>query len=224
MAKKKINRKVVVHQHAMHVPVSKKNPTGTTIRHQHLRNVPSFSISDIEQLQKSLKKDKAAPRPTVNRLPFLDSDLYDELITVWMHFFNEKFTKPPVHLLDPDLFKALLASESGFDVNPPGNRKALGIAQITRPTLKALQDPYGEAKEFIFKGINQKDLLNPAIAIPLAVRWLFVKRELATHKLKRIPTVEEIILEYKGMLKSTSPLKEKTLKNFRDNYAKLKDK
>ncbi|MCB0349721.1 MAG: hypothetical protein KDD38_00975 [Bdellovibrionales bacterium] len=42
------------------------------------------------------------------------------------------------------------------------NRKiALGIAQITKKTLKILKDTNGESKDFIFKGIRQKDLKDP---------------------------------------------------------------
>lgn len=85
-----------------------------------------------------------------------------------------------------------------------------------------MQDPIGEAKEFIFTNIRQKDLKNPSVAIPMAVRWIQRKKETAKSKLSREPSAEEIILEYKGMLKSKTDLKAKALKNFRENYEKLK--
>src|SRR5690606_19727027 len=96
----------------------------------------------------------------------------------WTDYFNKKFkADPPV---DPNVVKALIASESSFNPHPRSNRKiALGIAQITKTTLKILQDPDGEAKEFIFKDIRQKDLKDPYISIPMAVRWLHRKRETA---------------------------------------------
>ena len=79
-----------------------------------------------------------------------------------------------------------------------------------------------EAKEFIFKKIRQKDLKDPNIAIPMAVRWLQRQKETATSKLKKAPTHEEIILEYKGLLKSNSEYKKAGLKKYREAYEALK--
>jgi hypothetical protein len=115
----------------------------------------------------------------------------------------------------------LIASESSFEKSPE-NPKAIGIAQITPGTLKALLDPEGEAKDFIFKGIRQKDLKDPEIAIPMGIRWIFRKRRLAAGKLGRTPTADEIILEYKGLLRSTSRYQERALASFRKYYGRLK--
>ncbi|MGE0632444.1 MAG: transglycosylase SLT domain-containing protein [Pseudobdellovibrionaceae bacterium] len=117
-----------------------------------------------------------------------------------------------------------MQSESGFREDPPENKIAFGIAQITPETFKALQDPKGEVKDFIFNDIRKKDLKNPNIAIPMAIRWLFRKKRLAEGKLGRGATAEEIILEYKGLLKSKSDEKKRALKNFKENYDKLKNK
>lgn len=139
---------------------------------------------------------------------------------MWTDYFNKKFK---VELpLDPDVVKALIATESGFRADPPENKTALGIIQITKDTLKIIQDPNGEAKDFIFHNIRQKDLKNSNIAIPMGVRWLFRKRETATNQLKRVPDHEELILEYKGLLKSRTDYKNNALERFRENYAKLK--
>lgn len=89
----------------------------------------------------------------------------------------------------------------------PKNPGAIGIAQITKETLQIIQDPDGEAKDFIFNKISQKDLKNPDVAIPISVRWLAYKKERAESKLGRPATHEEIILEYKGLLKSKSDYK-----------------
>lgn len=62
---------------------------------------------------------------------------------------------------------------------------ATGIAQITPETFKVLQAHKGEVTEFIFKDIRKKDLKNPNIAIPMAVRWLSRKKRLAEGKLER---------------------------------------
>jgi hypothetical protein len=77
---------------------------------------------------------------------------------------------------------------------------AIGVTQITKATLKILQDPKGEVKEFIFNKVRQKDLKD------------------------REPTAEEVILDYKGLLKSKTIYKGDALDNFRENYAKLKNK
>lgn len=164
MAKKTRKNDTTVREHALHVPISKKNPTGITIRDRHVRR------------------------------------------------------------LNADVVKALIASESGFRVDPPGNKKAFGIIQITPSTLKIVQDPKGEAKEFIFNKIRKKDLKNPDVAIPIGVRWIFRKRAMAVGKLGKVPTHEEIVLEYKGLLKSKTGLKDKAFNVYKEHYDLLKKK
>lgn len=68
--------------------------------------------------------------------------------------------------LDPDVVKALIASESDFREDPPGNPKATGIIQITSETFANLQ--------------------NPNFNIPMGIRWLYRKKRLAEGKLDRI--------------------------------------
>ncbi len=85
-----------------------------------------------------------------------------------------------------------------------------------------MQDPKGEAKEFIFKKIRQKDLKDPDVAIPMGVRWLFRKRTTAMNRLKRTPNHEGLMLECKGLLKSKTDYKNAALKNYRKEYARLK--
>lgn len=222
---KKLRRKITtVREHPMHVPISEKNPTGITIRDRHRRRLKStyLDAAEIEALFKNYDR-KGIAYPTKGKLTekYKNADKHDEVIAVWTDYFNKKFNADPP--LDPDVVKALISSESDFNPNPLGNRKiAIGIAQITKKTLKILQDPKGEAKEFIFKDIRQKDLKNPNISIPMAVRWLHRKKETVTSKLKRAPSHEEIILEYKGLLKSDSAYKKAGLKKYREAYAKLK--
>ncbi|MBY0384409.1 hypothetical protein K2X05_04550 [bacterium] len=220
-SKKKIT---TVRAHQMHVPVSSKNPAGITIRDQHLRRLPGTYLKR-EEIEESFKKynKKDLVYPASGKiLEHLDADKYDDLIAVWTHYFNDKLKVTPP--LDPDVFKALLASESGFQLDIPKNKKAFGIAQITRDTWMIIQDPKGEAKEFIFNKIRQKDLKNANIAIPMGVRWLIYKSKRAAAKLGRQPTHEEIILEYKGLLKSKSKYKENALSSYRKYYGQLKGK
>ncbi|MEK6705862.1 MAG: transglycosylase SLT domain-containing protein [Bdellovibrionota bacterium] len=225
MAKKILKKVTTVREHPLHVTVSKKNPTGITIRDRHLRRLKGtyLDVPEIESIFKNYDR-KGIIYPTRWKLKaYKDSDKYDEVIAVWTDYFNKKFNADP--LLDPDVVKALIASESGFCVDPRENRKAIGITQITPSTLKVVQDPKGEAKDFIFNKIRQKDLLkDPNIAIPIGVRWLFRKRVTATNQLKRAPNQEELILEYKGILKSKTDLKNKALTNFKESYDLLKNK
>lgn len=84
-----------------------------------------------------------------------------------------------------------------------------------------MQDPNGEAKDFIFNKISQKDLENPDIAIPIAIRWLSHKKAMVERKLGRPATHEDIILEYKGLLKSDTTFKNNALEKYRELYGKL---
>lgn len=213
-----------VRSHSRHVPVSKKHPNGITIVRQHPRRLHGsiFTKEDIEKAFKSLPEK--LDYPTAHKLPQKDADKYDDLIAFWIDYFNRKLGQPPLAPLDPNVFKALLASESDFRKNPKGNLVAVGIAQITPSTLEILQDSEGEAKEFIFKAIRQEDLKDPNIAIPLGARWLFYKKDVAAGKLKKAPTPEEVILEYKGLLRSKSKYKHKALEKFRREYEKLTKK
>ncbi len=221
--KKPRKRVTTVHEHPRHVPVSPKNPEGITIVDQHLRRLKGTYLDPdaINSVFKSYDR-KGLLYPTVGRLPYENSDAYDEVIAVWTDYFNKKLNANPP--LDPDVVKALLGSESEFRLNPSGNKIAFGIAQITKKTLKIIQDPRGETKEFIFNKIRQKDLKNPNIAIPVSIRWLLYKSKRAEAKLGRAPTPEEIILEYKGLLKSTSDYKGNALAKFKRDYDLLKKK
>ncbi len=219
--KKKIT---TVRSHPLHVPVSEKNPTGITIRDRHFRRLKGTYLdpTEIESTFKNYDR-KGIVFPTKGKLKeYKKADTYDEFIAVWTDYFNKKFNATPP--LDPDVVKALICSESGFRVDPPENRDAFGITQITPSTLKIVQDPVGEAKDFIFNKIRRKDLKDPSIAIPMGIRWLFRKRAMATHQLKRAPTAEEIILEYKGLLKSKTGYKNNALKKFKESYELLKNK
>lgn len=195
----KTKKATIVRDHTLTVPVSKKNPTGKTIRDRHVRRLPGTDLNKDQILEvfKSYNR-KGLNYPTTKKLldQYKNSDDFDALIAVWIDYFSKKFGKQP---LDLNSVKALIASESSFRV-----------------------DPKGEAKEFIFRDIRQKDLKDPQVAIPLAVRWLYRKQEITRSKLEREPSHEETILEYKGWLKGNSKLRESGLINYRAHYDKLK--
>lgn len=217
---KKTTKKTIVRSHSRRVPISEKNPTGTTIVDRHSREYDGQSL-DRDQIKAIVKAypHKNLLFPSVIDLGFRFEKQYDILIAIWCDFFNKKF--PASEAIDPNVLKALIASESSFHEVTPKNSIAFGIAQITKETLKVVQDPAGETRNFIFKKIRLKDLHDPDICIAIAARWLFRKRETAKSKLKRIPSNEELILEYKGLLKSSTRYKDKGLENFRTHYEKL---
>ena len=117
--------------------------------------------------------------PGKGKLHLPDEDKYDNFIAVWIDYFNKKLQTP----LDPDLIKALIASESTFKPDAV-NRNATGLTQITTDTLEILHDLEGESKEFVFKDIRIKDLKEPNVAIALGVRWLTYKKQYAERILE----------------------------------------
>jgi hypothetical protein len=223
VAKKKINAKktIRVRAHPLHVPVSQKNPTGVTIRDAHDRNISALDTEALKMIFAKYGRSKIAYPSEGKLAEYPNADKYDDLIAVWCDHYNKQFPPtPPTAALGPNVMKALIASESDFRLAPP-NPKAIGIAQITPATWKIVQDQKGELKDHFFKNFLKKDLKVPDIAIPIATRWIFRKRELARQKLKREPTSEEIILEYKGLLRSSSTFKQNALAKFKDAYDKL---
>ncbi len=69
--------------------------------------------------------------------------------------------------LDSRQKKALGLFQKSDTITAKDISKLFGIAQITKSTLKILQDPEGETKDFIFKKIRQKDLKDPRSPSPL---------------------------------------------------------
>lgn len=151
------------------------------------------------------------------------------------HYWNDIFK--PEEPLDPKLIKALMASESSFRQDPPPGhvRKkdakklknpAKGLLQITRQTLKILNDPDGELKNHLFN-IDSKELLTPSVNICMSVRWIFHKKVMATRRLKKEATWMEAIAEYKGYHKNTNAdevLKTSGMNNILYHYSVLQDK
>ncbi len=212
----------VVRTHPRKVRPTNKNPQGVTIVDRHLRRLPGTYL-DEKEIYKivngySLKKIKY---PSKNKLKYENEYAYDQLIAIWADYFTKLFNLD--RIIDLNMIKALIASESSFEPSAD-NGIAYGLAQITKQTLKIIQDPNGEVKDFIFTDIRQKDLKNPDIAIPMAVRWLAHKQRMAERRLKQKVTSEEIILEYKGLTKSKTDYAATALKNYRKYYAILNKK
>lgn len=221
MQTKRPPRLTDVREHPRKVPPSKKNPQGVTIVDQHKRRVPGSSLCRDEVLDVAKNYFlKDVVLPSSGKLKeFPKADDYDSIIGIWTDFFNKKFNA--ANPLDPDVVKALIASESGFKEDARST-SAYGIAQITKPTLKILQDVEGEVKDFTFCKMRLMDLDDPQLAIPMAIRWIFKKKEMAERKLKRKATAEDIILEYKGLTKSKTTFKDNALESYRKYHGKLK--
>ena len=226
-----------VRPHPLRVPKSDKHPDGVTTRDTDCRNNPvrgkkKIAIKDylhpheIHAIAEGRFKDLTGP-PAVGKLPYENSDKYDALIRGWTKYWNEVFQ--PKDLLDPDLVKALIGSESGFRLNPPKQNagiagKANGLIQLTDQAIKALQNPDGELRDRLVK-MSSEDASDPNIAICAGIRWLYHKKAQASHDLKREATWLEGIAKYKSYLKDMRSRKKpdpEGMKKIREDYGKLK--
>lgn len=114
---KKTSKTTTVRDHILTVPVSNKNPTGKTIRDRHIRRLPGTDLNNDEIIALFKNYDrKGLIYPNAEKLlkEYKNSDDFDELIAVWVDYFNKKlgFNTP----LEPDSIKALIASESAKEI------------------------------------------------------------------------------------------------------------
>jgi hypothetical protein len=127
---------------------------------------------------------------------------FDEMIAGWVQYWNDILKPNP--LLDANLVKALIASESGFDPDALHEKKdsdsARGLMQITNESRKLLNNEKELKDHYVIA--TKKELNDPAVNICAGVRWLFRKREIASIvRLKRQATWLEAAAEFKGDLK-----------------------
>ena len=216
-----------VRTHPLHVPPSKAHPEGsTTTRREHCARNPSGKdqlypdeIKEIANQNFSKIKDKPCPLD----LGFgQKGTMYDDLIAGWVQYWNDVLK--PDEPLDPNLVKALIASESGFDPNQLANKKnsnsARGLMQITNDTRKIFGDPLGELKDH-FLTLTKKDLNDPGVNICAGVRWIFHKRKLLSSKLVHPATWLETVSTYKGTAKTTAERAKSILEKFKEKYEAL---
>ncbi len=217
---KRTAKTIVVREHPRRVPISQKNPSGRTTVDRHLRHIEGHYL-DLKMIYKVVEKydKKSLSYPKAKKLKIPNEDKYSDLIAIWVDYFNKKFKFK--ELIDPDMIKALIASESTF--NPSAvNKEATGLTQITTDTLKILQNIEGEAKDFVFKGIRKKDLKDPIVSVALGTRWMAYKKSYADRVLKRPATSDELIQVYKGILKDKSRTAKVIMERYRAYYDKLK--
>lgn len=193
-----------VRTHPLHVQPSKKYPDGhVTTRHAHCARNPSgkdeLYPDEIQEIAvqhfSGLKK-----KPCPIKLDFGNAGhKYDDLIAGWTQYWNDVLN--PADPLDPNIVKALIASESSFDPNKLANQKnsnsARGLTQITNETRKLLGGAKGGLLEHLIQA-TKSDLNDPSVNICAGARWLFEKRRLVTSRLKAPASWLDTIWEYKG--------------------------
>ena len=200
-----------VRAHTLHIPPSKKHPEGQVVtRREHCADNSShkdvLSYDEIQAITKAHFSDLAGlPKAGVLK-KFSKADEFDQYIGGWVRYWNEVFHSK--ELLDPNLVKALIASESSFDSekstrqNTPEKNKKLGYArglmQIIDSTLTIIGDHKGEIKDhFIF--LTHAEIMDPSANICTGVRWLFMKKATAAERLRHVATWDDAVAEYKGI-------------------------
>jgi hypothetical protein len=232
-----------VRTHALSVGASAIRPGGRTVRHGHCAHNPRrgkrknskiardyiapLEMNEIAKSQFGLLSGPPAKSPKNEDWNFPNADKYDDLIRGWTKYWNEVLK--PNEPLDPDLVKALIASESGFNPKPPDQNTAKsglarGLIQLTDQTIKALGDLQGELNDHYVE-ISENDAYDPNLSIAAGIRWLFRKKDWASGYIRREASWDETIAAYKGYLpgmvsgKNPNPSGMKTI---RERYQELK--
>ncbi len=216
--------------HPLRIPPSKKNPVGSvTTRHGHCVLNPTgkdqlYPDEIQEMAEQNFSKIKEKPCPI--DLKFVDKykgNQYDDLIAGWTKYWNDIFK--PDSPLDPDVVKALIASESGFNPKILANKKdkdsARGLMQITNKTRKILADEKGELTNH-YLTLTREELNDPSNNICAGIRWLFRKRAIASDLLKRTATWEEVVAEFKGTRTATKARAAELMETFNEYLKDLK--
>lgn len=227
-----------VADHPLWVPATEKRPGYHTTRDGHCARNPSRGKAKVikdyltaEEMQMMADKhfSKLSGPPASGRLPEYgaEADKFDDFIRGWTEYWNQIFK--PDEPLDPDLVKALIATESSFRLRPPTPNagaagRAHGLIQLTDQAINVLGNPSGELRNHLVK-ISIEDTSDPNLSIGAAIRWLFRKRELASHRLKRQATWREAIAEYKSYLPNVVSGKDpnpEQMQKFDEIYKRLK--
>ncbi len=222
-----------VRTHPLTVPASEKGPEWETSRRGHCRNNKNGrNVCTADELREIahfhfrdlLSNPNAMPTP--DSLGFPNGNKYDLSIAGWTKFWNEVLN--PLEPLTPDFVKALIATESGFDVPRDVQSKlgpARGLIQITEQTRKILQNPKGEVKDHLIE-MTIEESRDPEVNIAAGTRWFFHKKYLAKRRLKREATWEEAVAEYKGILPylGRNQKSDEIMQTLRDYYKRLKEK
>ncbi len=212
-----------VRTHPLHIPPSQTFPEGhETIRHEHCARNPSGKdqlypeeIQEISNMHFSDLKNKPCPS-ALNFGP--QGSQFDNLIAGWVQYWNEVL-KPEISL-EPNLVKALIASESSFDPNKLANSKnsnsARGLTQILNNTRKLIGGAQGGLKDHLITA-NKAQLMDPSVNICSGIRWLFEKKRLASAHINKSASWIDAIWEFKGT-KLVSEKDAEKIKNIFNKY------
>jgi hypothetical protein len=195
----------LVNTYEKHVKPNKDHPDGTTVVHEHCtKNSSHQDILTYAEIQKITNKYFAtlSGAPTSGVLEFIkeftNGDLFDKQIRGWTRYWNEIFM--PDNIIDGNLIKALIATESSFDEKSdkhPKNGHPRGLMQILDKTRQILGNHNGELHDNLVI-LQAEELFNPSANICAGIRWLFQKQYLLSTHLHRDVSWEEVIIEYKG--------------------------
>lgn len=165
--------------------------------------------------------------PKADSLGYSKGNNFDHLIRGWTKYWNDVLQ--PKEPLDPNLVKALIATESSFHTAEQkfaGKRAgyARGLMQVTDWTVEILKDEKGELRDHLVN-VTQKDMKNANLNIAAGIRWLFRKKEIASSKLKRNASWIWAVADYKSYLEQfqKNPKHEK-MNEFINFYERLKKK
>jgi hypothetical protein len=189
----------------------------------HKDQIYPFEISEIAE--KRFSKLRKSDLPNRGLEEYESSDAYDHLVGGWTRFWNEVL-RPDIPL-DPNLVKALIATESRFKIKAEiraGKRAGMarGLMQVTDWSAEILKDEKGELLDHLVN-VSQKELYDPNLNIAAGIRWLFRKRETASATLDRKANWIEAVAEYKSYLGVyTKNPKHKQMSKLTEHYERLK--
>lgn len=213
-----------VKTHPMQVPPSKAHPEGSvTTRHEHCARNPSGKDHLYpEEIQEIANKNFSGLkyRPCALNLGYgQKGNKYDDLIAGWVQYWNDVLK--PDDPLDPNLVKALIASESQFEPEILANKKnsnsARGLTQITNDTRKILGGNHNDLKDHLIT-VTKEELNDPNINICAGVRWLFEKRRLTSAHLKKTASWIDTIWNYKGVKRAKTKKDAEKIKNIFNRF------
>ncbi len=210
--------------HPYHVGPSKAHPEGSIAsqsghcRKNRTRKDHLYRDDIIEMAQRHFENLRGSP--TANDLGFRNrGNKYDELIRGWTRYWNDILL--PKDPLEPDLVKALIASESGFNPKEWNHRKgdnaAYGLMQVLNKSVQLLKNPKELRDHFV--DLDNDDMTNPNFSICAGIRWLFRKKEILEKKVGQPVSWRDVVADYKG----TEPNDPKLMPRFDEYYQRLKE-
>lgn len=219
----------LVREHPIHVPPSKKHPKGKeSVCHEHCAKNPSgkdeLSYAEIKYISTIYFSDlQGLPTAEALTKEFPNADKYDAEIRGWTQYWNDIFKLDDP--LDPNVVKALIATESSFDPQPKKHAHVYGLMQITGKTHQFLCGTKHELRDH-YICVSATELVDESANICAGVRWLFRKRETAASLLQRKASWEEVVEDYKAILElriHNKPYNPKPMEDFRKYYKILSE-